>query len=131
MQPRVAAIVAHTSNEIAATAAPGGSGSDYTGMRPRLKDAMGQALFVRVYATPAGGRLNVPGWGDTVIAALEHNSDGTLDDSTTDRATAAEFPRLRDIGGYWMHRAIWPAETDPPQIAAELVERLRATGLVG
>jgi hypothetical protein len=130
-RPLVDSVVRAVINHLGAVPAPGGSGSDYVGARARLTDTAGEPLFVRVYATPAGGRLNVAGWGSAVIAVLERNSDGTLDQPSRDAATAAGFHNLRDLDGYYMHRALWTADgADASQIAKDLVHRIKDTKLI-
>jgi hypothetical protein len=130
-RPLVDSIVSTVIDQLGAVAAPGGSGSDYVGARAQLTDTAGEPLFLRVYATPAGGRLNVAGWSDAVIAVLERISDGTLDPPSREAATAAGFHKLRDLDGYYMHRAIWASDgATASQIAAELVERIRDTKLI-
>jgi hypothetical protein len=121
-----------------AAAQPGGStkkisGREYRGLRVGLLDRRGRDLFFRVYASPAGSRLNMPGWPDALIVGVERDANGNLEEGAAVAVSEVGFPRLKDIDGWWVHRDMWPIEraaADPEAIASDILQRIAATGLV-
>jgi hypothetical protein len=106
-------------------------GEQYFGWRIRLLDTAGQLLFVRLYLSPAGTRLNLPGAPDALIAALERDTNGTLEPSASVAAEASGFRRTKDFDGYWLHRCIWPVEgLVSDAVSRQIADAVRTTGLV-
>ena len=106
-------------------------GEAYFGWRIPLPDPTGQPLFLRLYLSPAGTRLNLPGAPDALIAAPERDADGTLEKPASDAAQAAGFLKTKDFDKYWLHRRVWPLEALVAEAAAhEIVDGLAKTGLL-
>jgi hypothetical protein len=107
-------------------------GEAYLGCRIALPDPSGQPLFARLYLSPAGSRLNLPGSPDALIAAPERDPNGTLEPAASVAAEAAGFLRTKDFDGFWLHRHVWPLEEAVAEdVAREIADRLTATGLLG
>ena len=106
-------------------------GEAYFGWRVPLVDTAGQPVFVRLYLSPAGTRLNLPGAPDALIAAPERDSDGTLEPAASDAAQAAGFLKTKDLDRYWLHRRLWPVEgLVADDVAREIADALTKTGLL-
>jgi hypothetical protein len=66
-----------------------------------------------------------------LVAVLERDAGGNLDPASAESARAAGFARLKDTDSFWLHRAMWPLDNaDARVVAADLVERVRRTGLL-
>ena len=101
--------------------------SDYASRYVRFVDATGQELRVRVYLTPAGGRLNLPGHPDALAVYLGRDSDATLEKSIMPRLQAAGFVMQKDIWGFKLCRRHFeiPADTtDHPRLASTAAEQV-------
>lgn len=107
-------------------------GEAYFGWRMPLPDPNSAPLFLRLYLSPAGTRLNLPGAPDALIAAPERDPDGTLEKRASDAAQAAGFLKTKDLDKYWLHRRVWPVEgLDAEQAAAEIADALKRSVLAG
>ena len=105
-------------------------GEAYVGWRIPLPDPNNKPLFLRLYLSPAGTRLNLPGAPDALIAAPERDPNGALEKPAADRVEAAGFLKTRDLAGYWLHRRVWPVdELDANHAATEIVQALETSVL--
>lgn len=105
-------------------------GEAYVGWRIPLPDPNNEPLFLRLYLSPAGTRLNLPGAPDALIAAPERDPNGALEKPAADRVEAAGFLKTRDLAGYWLHRRVWPVdELDANHAATEIVQALETSVL--
>ena len=106
-------------------------GRAYLGWRIALPSCDGQPLFARLYLSPAGTRLNLPGAPHALIAAPERDPNGTLEPAASVAAEASGFARTKDLDGYWLHRRIWPLEgLIAPDVARQMADGFRSTGLL-
>lgn len=106
-------------------------GKAYFGWRVPLPGATDAPLFLRLYLSPQGTRLNLPGHPDALIAAPERDTNGTLDPAETGSVQAAGFSRTRDLDKYWLYRRAWPlAGLEAEVVALEIVTMLAKTGLL-
>jgi hypothetical protein len=91
----------------------------------------GEPLFMRLYLSSAGSRLNLAGAPDVLIAAPERDANGTLHPDESVDVQGAGFHRTRDLGGYWLHRRLWPLEAiEPDDVARDIADRMGQTGLI-
>lgn len=106
-------------------------GRAYFGWRLPLPSCDGQPLFARLYLSPAGTRLNLPGAPDALIAAPERDANGTLEPRASVDAELAGFARTKDLDGYWLHRRIWPLDgLAADDVARQIADGFRRTELV-
>jgi hypothetical protein len=111
--------------------------TDYASRYVRFGDTTAQELRVRVYVTPAGGRLNLPGHPDALAVYLGRDSDATLEKSVLPRLQAAGFVMQKDIWGFKLcrrHFEIPAGTTDHPRLAStaadQVADMLHAAELV-
>jgi hypothetical protein len=106
-------------------------GKAYFGWRLTLPSRDAQPLFARLYLSPAGTRLNLPGAPDALIAAPERDANGSLEPRASLAAVASGFARTKDLDGFWLHRRIWPLDgVDARDAAGQIAEGFTRTGLV-
>lgn len=106
-------------------------GKAYFGWRIFLPGATDAPLFLRLYLSPQGTRLNLPGHPDALVAAPERDPDGRLEPAESGKVQAAGFPRTKDIDKYWLHRHLWSlAGLDAGTVANQLGTMLSMTGLL-
>jgi len=132
-RPVVDAIGDELTSLLPGASAASSSGGQFVARRVTIPEVLGRALVLRVYASPAGSGLTLPGWPDGVIVGVERDANGTLEAEAALRFAEVGFLRRRDIDGFWLHRELWPMEQarqDPAATAAQVVELVAATGLV-
>lgn len=107
------------------------SGHAYISTRIATRDAAGIPLFLRLYLAAAGSRLNLHGAPDALIVGIERDPNGVLEPEAAVAVTAAGFENSKDLDNYRLHRRVYPLDEiiDPAETAADIVERLGATGL--
>jgi hypothetical protein len=101
--------------------------TDYASRYVRFVDTTAQELRVRVYVTPAGGRLNLPGHPDALAVYLGRDTDATLEKPMLPRLQAAGFVMQKDIWGFKLcrrHFEIPAATTDHRRLASTAAEQV-------
>lgn len=101
---------------------------DYASKYVRFTDSTGQEMRVRVFATPANGRLNLPGHPDALAVYLGRDSDATLEPAMIPRLQAAGFVAQKDIWGFKLCRRHYeiPTKGDVEQLSAVVAEQVAA-----
>jgi hypothetical protein len=129
----VGAVVVALQRRLGGTRVPSTGGKWFRAERLRLTDVNGVPLDLRVYVTPAGGDVNLPGWPGALVVGVERDTDGTLAASDSPAVTAAGFPRQKDLGGYRLHRRLWSVEQlddGVDEVVETVVAGAAATGLL-
>jgi hypothetical protein len=115
------------------TRVPSTGGKWFRAERLRLTDVNGVPLDLRVYVTPAGGDVNLPGWPGALVVGVERDTDGTLAATDSPAVTAAGVSPQKDLGGYRLHRQLWPVEQldgGVDEVVETVVAGAGATGLL-
>jgi len=106
-------------------------GKEYFGWRVPLPSATDAPLFLRLYLSQHGTRLNLPGEPDSLVVAPERDPNGNLEPDEHERVKAAGFPRAKDMAGFGLHRRLWALDRlDVGTTAAEITAMLEKTGLL-
>jgi hypothetical protein len=87
--------------------------TDYASRYVRFVDTTAQELRLRVYVTPAGGRLNLPGHPHALAVYPGPDADATLEKPMLPRLQAAGFVIQKDIWGVKLCRG--PSRSPRPQ----------------
>lgn len=80
----------------------------------RFADVTGAQLWIRVYVTPAGGKLNMPGHPEALALYFGRDSGARLESEMVMRLQGAGFPRMKDIWGFKPCRRLYPLAGNPP-----------------
>jgi len=101
--------------------------TDYASRYVRFVDTTAQELRLRVYVTPAGGRLNLPGHPDALAVYLGRDADATLAKSMLPRLQAAGSAIQKAISGFKLcrrHFEISAATRDHLRLASTAAEQV-------
>jgi hypothetical protein len=101
--------------------------TDYASRYVRFVDTTAQELRLRVYVTPAGGRLNLPGHPHALAVYPGPDADATLEKPMLPRLQAAGFVIQKDIWGVKLcrrHFEISAATRDHLRLASTAAEQV-------
>lgn len=110
--------------------------TDYASRYVRFIDTTGQEMRVRVFITPSGGRLNLPGHPDTLAVYLGRDSDATIEKALLPRLRAAGFIAQKDVWGFSLCRRHYELSDDSDAadltttVAQQVAEMLKRAELI-